>query len=150
MSDFQRLMDSSPFLPDKSSPGDRGRDDVTPPLSPDDLKYIEEFNSKGWDFPVPGPSPTPGHHTPTAMEAWAERPTSEPFQPASWFLTTSATLTTNTQSSHGPPCPPHCQRSPLRGNGGNIGGGAGVHVSHSPTRSPGPPDQDYLYPKGTK
>ncbi|XP_036822439.1 microtubule cross-linking factor 1-like isoform X1 [Oncorhynchus mykiss] len=150
MSDFQRLMDSSPFLPDRGRHGDRGRDDVTPPLSPDDLKYIEEFNSKGWDFPVPGPSPTPGHHTPTAMEAWAERPASEPFQPASWFLTTSATLTTNTQSSHEPPCPPHCQRSPLRGNGGNIGGGAGVHVSHSPTRSPGPSDQDYLYPKGTK
>ncbi|XP_029582461.1 microtubule cross-linking factor 1 isoform X2 [Salmo trutta] len=150
MSDFQRLMDSSPFLPDRSRHGDRGRDDVTPPLSPDDLKYIEEFNSKGWDFPVPGPSPTPGHHTPTAMEAWAERPASEPFQPASWFLTTSATLTTNTQSSHEPSCSPHCQRSPLRGNGGNIGGGAGVHVSHSPTRSPGPSDQDYLYPKGTK
>eukprot|EP00063_Salmo_salar_P068526 XP_014043361.1 PREDICTED: microtubule cross-linking factor 1-like isoform X2 [Salmo salar] len=150
MSDFQRLMDSSPFLPDRSRHGDRGRDDVTPPLSPDDLKYIEEFNSKGWDFPVPGPSPTPGHHTPTAMEAWAERPASEPFQPASWFLTTSATLTTNTQSSHEPPCSPHCQRSPLRGNGGNIGGGAGVHVSHSPTRTPGPSDQDYLYPKGTK
>uniref|UniRef100_A0A8C7KIN9 Microtubule crosslinking factor 1 n=1 Tax=Oncorhynchus kisutch TaxID=8019 RepID=A0A8C7KIN9_ONCKI len=150
MSDFQRLMDSSPFLPDRGRHGDRGRDDVTPPLSPDDLKYIEEFNSKGWDFPVPGPSPTPGHHTPTAMDAWAERPASEPFQPASWFLTTSATLTTNTQSSHEPPCPPHCQRSPLRGNGGNIGGGAGVHVSHSPTRSPGPSDQDYLYPKGTK
>ncbi|KAM9427051.1 microtubule cross-linking factor 1-like [Salvelinus alpinus] len=149
MSDFQRLMDSSPFLPDRSRHGDRGRDDVTPPLSPDDLKYIEEFNSKGWDFPVPGPSPTPGHHTPTAMEAWAERPASEPFQPASWSLTTSVTLTTNTQSSHEPPCPPHHQRSPLRGNEGNIGGGAGVHVSHSPTRSPGPSDQDYLYPKGT-
>lgn len=59
-------------------------------------------------------------------------------------------MTTNTQSSHEPPCSPHCQRSPLRGNGGNIGGGAGVHVSHSPTRTPGPSDQDYLYPKGTK
>uniref|UniRef100_A0A3B3ZC80 Uncharacterized protein n=1 Tax=Periophthalmus magnuspinnatus TaxID=409849 RepID=A0A3B3ZC80_9GOBI len=51
MSDFQRLMDSSPFLPDKDRHSDRGPDDVTPPLSPDDLKYIEEFNSKGWDFP---------------------------------------------------------------------------------------------------
>nr|XP_029513116.1 microtubule cross-linking factor 1-like [Oncorhynchus nerka] len=148
MSDFQRLMDSSPFLPDKSRHGDCGRDDVTPPLSPDDLKYIEEFNSKGWGFPVPGPSPTPGHHTPTPMEAWAERPTSEPFQPALWFLTTSATLTTNTLSSPEPH--PLCQHSPLRGNGGNRGGGASVHVSHSPTRPPGTPEQDYMYPKGTK
>ncbi|XP_055721716.1 microtubule cross-linking factor 1-like [Salvelinus fontinalis] len=148
MSDFQRLMDSSPFLPDKSRHGDCGRDDVTPPLSPDDLKYIEEFNSKGWGFPVPGPSPTPGHHTPTPMEAWADQPTSEPFQPALWFLTTSATLTTNTLSSPEPH--PLCQHSPLRGNGGNRGGGASVHVSHSPTRPPGTPEQDYMYPKGTK
>ncbi|XP_042185545.1 LOW QUALITY PROTEIN: microtubule cross-linking factor 1-like [Oncorhynchus tshawytscha] len=116
MSDFQRLMDSSPFLPDKSRHGDCGHDDVTPPLSPDDLKYIEEFNSKGWGFPVPGPSPTPGHHTPTPMEAWAERPTSA---------------------------------LPLRGNGVTEEG-ASVHVSHSPTRPPGTPEQDYMYPKGTK
>ncbi|KAK6311228.1 hypothetical protein J4Q44_G00192830 [Coregonus suidteri] len=60
----------------------------------------------------------------------------------------SATLTTNTLSSPEPP--PHCQHSPLRGNGGNRGGGASVHVSHSPTRPPGTPEQDYLYPKGTK
>ncbi|XP_019901060.2 microtubule cross-linking factor 1 isoform X3 [Esox lucius] len=150
MSDFQRLMDSSPFLPDKSRHGECGRDDVTPPLSPDDLKYIEEFNSKGWDFPVPGPSPTPSHHAPSAVEAWAERAPAEPFQSSSsWFLTTNVTLTTNTLSGPEPPCTPHCQRSPLRGNGGN-GGGVAVHVAHSPTRPPGPPDQDYLYPKGTK
>ncbi|KAL0966947.1 hypothetical protein UPYG_G00302630 [Umbra pygmaea] len=147
MSDFQRLMDSSPFLPDKSRHGECGRDDVTPPLSPDDLKYIEEFNSKGWDFPVPGPSPTPSHHTPSTTEAWVERPTSEPFQSSSWFLTTSATLTTNTLSSLDTPCPPYCQRSTLRGYRGN-GGGAGVHITHSPTRSNAPLDQDYLYPKG--
>ena len=68
MSDFQRLMDSSPFLPDKASHlgergGGRDRGEVTPPLSPDDLKYIEEFNSKGWELanalsascPIPGP-----------------------------------------------------------------------------------------------
>lgn len=86
MSDFQRLMDSSPFLPDKSRHGDCGRGDVTPPLSPDDLKYIEEFNSKGWSFPVPGPSPTPGHHNPTTMEAWAERPTSGTDAPSVYTL----------------------------------------------------------------
>uniref|UniRef100_A0A8C3B697 Microtubule crosslinking factor 1 n=1 Tax=Cyclopterus lumpus TaxID=8103 RepID=A0A8C3B697_CYCLU len=37
MSDFQRLMDSSPFLPDKTHHGDLAQDDFTPPLSPDDL-----------------------------------------------------------------------------------------------------------------
>ncbi|XP_062338331.1 microtubule cross-linking factor 1 isoform X3 [Osmerus eperlanus] len=152
MSDFQRLMDSSPFLPDKSRHGDSGQDDVTPPLSPDDLKYIEEFNSKGWDFPS-APSPS-------ALEAWGERPgegrvgepPSEPFQPASWFLTTSATLTTNTLSS-----PEHCQRSPIRGNGAGAAGSDhhGVHVLHSPTRPgaahrPATPESDFLYAKGTK
>uniref|UniRef100_A0A671L8K0 Microtubule cross-linking factor 1-like n=1 Tax=Sinocyclocheilus anshuiensis TaxID=1608454 RepID=A0A671L8K0_9TELE len=76
MSDFQRLMDSSPFLPDKSKPGEHGRDDVTPPLSPDDLKYIEEFNSKGWDLPTSSLAacPIPGPVIPSpVMEAWTER-----------------------------------------------------------------------------
>ncbi|KAJ8011064.1 hypothetical protein DPEC_G00054310 [Dallia pectoralis] len=145
MSDFQRLMDSSPFLPDKSRHGDCGHDDVTPPLSPDDLKYIEEFNSKGWDFPVPGPSPTPSHHAPSAMDTWVERPPPEPFQSASWFLTTNVTMTTNTLTGPDLPSTPQCHRPPLRGNGGN-GGGVGVHVAHSPTR---PPDQDHIYPKVT-
>ncbi|XP_024860613.1 microtubule cross-linking factor 1 isoform X2 [Kryptolebias marmoratus] len=142
MSDFQRLMDSSPFLPDKTRLGDSGRDDVTPPLSPDDLKYIEEFNNKGWDFPPSASSPRPVREG---------EPGPEPFQPASWFLTTSATLTTSTLSS-----PEHCHRSPLRGNG--AGGGVehfGVHILHSPTRAgaaerPSAPEPDLLYSKGMK
>ncbi|XP_047444711.1 microtubule cross-linking factor 1 isoform X2 [Mugil cephalus] len=154
MSDFQRLMDSSPFLPDKTRHGDQGQDDITPPLSPDDLKYIEEFNNKGWDFP--SSSSGPG----LVREAWTDKIAEarqgdaglDPFQPPSWFLTTSATLTTSTLSS-----PEHCHKSPLRGNGA---GGAGVehfgvHLLHSPTR-PGAAerttaqDLDFLYAKGTK
>uniref|UniRef100_A0A8D2P2D9 Microtubule crosslinking factor 1 n=1 Tax=Zosterops lateralis melanops TaxID=1220523 RepID=A0A8D2P2D9_ZOSLA len=49
MSEFQRLMDISPFLPEKNLPSSGSKDDITPPLSPDDLKYIEEFN-KNWDY----------------------------------------------------------------------------------------------------
>ncbi|KAM9719716.1 microtubule cross-linking factor 1 isoform 2-T2 [Menidia menidia] len=145
MSDFQRLMDSSPFLPDKTRHGDGGHDDVTPPLSPDDLKYIEEFNNKGWDFPPSPSGPRPLREGEPAPEA---------FPPASWFLTTSATLTTSTLSS-----PEHCHRPPLRGNGAGAGGVGvehyGLHVLHSPTR-PGaaecPPgqDPDFLYAMGTK
>ncbi|KAL7851245.1 hypothetical protein AOLI_G00216010 [Acnodon oligacanthus] len=158
MSDFQRLMDSSPFLPDKSKSGEHGRDEATPPLSPDDLKYIEEFNNKGWELPaaslascpIPGPALPP-----TVVEAWAERadsrrhpdPPSEAFQPASWYLTTSATLTTNTMSS-----PEHCQRLPLRGASGSEH--FGVRVLHSPTRgeraAPGPSEQEYMFSKVSK
>ncbi|XP_059200221.1 microtubule cross-linking factor 1 [Centropristis striata] len=155
MSDFQRLMDSSPFLPDKTRHGDLGQDDVTPPLSPDDLKYIEEFNNKGWVFPSSASGPDP------AREVWTDKPPEarggelllEPFQPASWFLTTSATLTTSTLSS-----PEHCHKSPLRGNGAGAGG-VGVehfaHMLHSPTRTgaaerPTAQDPDFLYAKGTK
>ncbi|XP_008277899.1 microtubule cross-linking factor 1 [Stegastes partitus] len=146
MSDFQRLMDSSPFLPDKTRHGDQGQDDVTPPLSPDDLKYIEEFNNKGWDFESPAPIPGPIREGEPVIPG--------PFQPASWFLTTSATLTTSTLSS-----PEHCHKSPLRGNGaGATGVGVehyGVHLLHSPTR-PGAAerttaqDPEFLYAKGTK
>ncbi|XP_044224688.1 microtubule cross-linking factor 1 isoform X2 [Thunnus albacares] len=156
MSDFQRLMDSSPFLPDKTRHGDQGQDDVTPPLSPDDLKYIEEFNNKGWDFPSSTSGPGP------AREVWGEKtpearggePVPDPFQPASWFLTTSATLTTSTLSS-----PEHCHKSPLRGNGAGAAGLGvehyGVHILHSPTRTgaaerPTAQDPDFLYAKGTK
>ncbi|XP_051553360.1 microtubule cross-linking factor 1-like isoform X2 [Myxocyprinus asiaticus] len=157
MSDFQRLMDSSPFLPDKSKAGESGWDDVTPPLSPDDLKYIEEFNSKGWDLttsslfacPIPGPVIPP-----PVMEAWADRAesrrvesTSEAFQSASWYMTTSATLTTNTMSS-----PEYCQKLPLRATQGAEQ--FGVHVLHSPARgersTPGPPEQEYMFSKVTK
>uniref|UniRef100_A0A672IVG0 Microtubule crosslinking factor 1 n=1 Tax=Salarias fasciatus TaxID=181472 RepID=A0A672IVG0_SALFA len=145
MSDFQRLMDSSPFLPDKTRPGDPGQDDITPPLSPDDLKYIEEFNNKGWDFPPSAPGPGPVREG---------EPVPDPFQPASWFLTTSATLTTSTLSS-----PEHCHKSPLRGNGAGAAGVGlehyGVHILHSPTRPGGAErttaqDPDFLYAKGTK
>uniref|UniRef100_A0A1A8FTL0 SOGA family member 2 n=1 Tax=Nothobranchius korthausae TaxID=1143690 RepID=A0A1A8FTL0_9TELE len=142
MSDFQRLMDSSPFLPDKTRPGDLIRDDITPPLSPDDLKYIEEFNKKGWDFP----SATSGTRPLREGE-----PGPDPFQPTSWFFTTSATLTTSTLSS-----PEHCHRSPLRGNGAGVGmEHYGVHILHSPTRTgtaerASVPDPDLLYSKGSR
>ncbi|XP_036410339.1 microtubule cross-linking factor 1-like isoform X2 [Megalops cyprinoides] len=129
MSEFQRLMDSSPYLPEKGMHGSSGRDEVTPPLSPDDLKYIEEFNSKRWDFPSPSGPPE------ALREAWAERPegrraeqTSEPFQPDSWYLTTSATITTNTLSS-----PEHCQK---QAPGSSVGADHyGVRVFRSPSRN---------------
>ncbi|XP_074508042.1 microtubule cross-linking factor 1 isoform X1 [Sebastes fasciatus] len=152
MSDFQRLMDSSPFLPDKTRHGDLGQDDVTPPLSPDDLKYIEEFNNKGWDFPSSASGVDP------AQEVWTDKPPEarggelllEPFQPPSWFLTTSATLTTSTLSS-----PEHCHKSPLRGNGAGAAGVGLVHMLHSPTRHgaaerPTAQDPEFLFAKGTK
>ncbi|XP_047225088.1 microtubule cross-linking factor 1 isoform X5 [Girardinichthys multiradiatus] len=145
MSDFQRLMDSSPFLPDKTRPGGTDQDDVTPPLSPDDLKYIEEFSNKGWGYPGP--------------RLWTGRPAEvlegetgpDPFQPASWFLTTSATLTTSTLSS-----PEHCHKSPLRGNGAGVGvEHYGVPILHSPTRAGAAEhatvqDPDLLYSRGCK
>ncbi|XP_051943843.1 microtubule cross-linking factor 1 isoform X2 [Hippocampus zosterae] len=136
MSDFQRLMDSSPFLPDKMRHGERGQDDVTPPLSPDDLKYIEEFNNKGWDLS----SSTVASF---AYDAWTNKtsetqgvePVTESFQPASWFLTSSASLTTT---------------STLNSRAGAGEDAYGVHILHSPTR-PGPePDSDPLYTKGMK
>ncbi|XP_051983667.1 microtubule cross-linking factor 1-like isoform X2 [Xyrauchen texanus] len=152
MSDFQRLMDSSPFLPDKSQAGASGQDDMTPPLSPDDLKYIEEFNSKGWDqttcslsaCPIPGPVIPP-----PVMEAWADRveSTSEAFQSASWYMTTSATMTTNTMS-----IPEYSQKLPLRATQGAEQ--FGVHVLRSPARgersTSGPPEQEYMFSKVTK
>ncbi|KAJ8268030.1 hypothetical protein COCON_G00132020 [Conger conger] len=122
MSEFQRLMDSSPFLPDRTVHGDDGRrDDVTPPLSPDDLKYIEEFNSKGWDFQS-------SQGLGAAVEVRRPEPAAGAFQPASWFLTTNATLTTNTLSS-----PEHSQR-PAPRNGGGADRYA-VRVLHSPPLS---------------
>ncbi|XP_029109117.1 microtubule cross-linking factor 1 isoform X3 [Scleropages formosus] len=123
MSEFQRLMDSSPFLPDKNGRGSAGREEATPPLSPDDLKYIEEYNSKGWDFP---PAEAPAEAWPERSEVRrAEQTCEQPFQPTSWFLTTSATLTTSTLSS-----PEHCQRQPLRG--ATAPERYGVRVLHSP------------------
>ncbi|KAJ8272893.1 hypothetical protein GJAV_G00094680 [Gymnothorax javanicus] len=126
MSEFQRLMDSSPFLPDRTAHADDARqDEVTPPLSPDDLKYIEEFNSKGWEFQS-------GQSLGAAGPAWPEvrrtEQAADTFLPASWYLTTSATLTTNTLSS-----PEHCQRSAPR-NGGSADRCA-VRILHSPPLS---------------
>lgn len=145
MSDFQRLMDSSPFLPVKTRNDEQAQDDVTPPLSPDDLKYIEEFNNKGWEFPATTLGPGPPRE-PSSTEAQGE----DPFQPAAWFLTTSATLTTSTLSS-----PDHCHKSPLRGNGAGRAENCGIHVLLSPSRTGAPEhptaqEPDFLYAKGTK
>ncbi|XP_074879113.1 microtubule cross-linking factor 1 isoform X7 [Buteo buteo] len=128
MSEFQRLMDISPFLPEKNLPSSSSKDDITPPLSPDDLKYIEEFN-KNWDY-----SNTRNHGAATEKpaEGWAERteigkagndPASDPFQ--AWYLTTSVTMTTNTMTS-----PEHCQKQPMRSHG--VSEKMGVRVFHSP------------------
>ncbi|NXA46998.1 MTCL1 factor, partial [Nothocercus julius] len=130
MSEFQRLMDISPFLPEKALPSSSSKDDITPPLSPDDLKYIEEFN-KNWDY-----SNTRNHGgaAEKPSEAWAERtemgkagnePASDPFQASSWYLTTSVTMTTNTMTS-----PEHCQKQPTRSHG--VPEKMGVRVFHSP------------------
>lgn len=130
MSEFQRLMDISPFLPEKNLPSSGSKDDITPPLSPDDLKYIEEFN-KNWDY-----SNTKNHGgtTEKPAESWAERteigkagndPASDPFQASSWYLTTSVTMTTNTMTS-----PEHCQKQPTRSH--SVTDKMGVRVFHSP------------------
>ncbi|XP_064909233.1 microtubule cross-linking factor 1 isoform X4 [Columba livia] len=127
MSEFQRLMDISPFLPEKHLPSSSSKDDITPPLSPDDLKYIEDFN-KNWDY-----SNTRGT-TEKPAEGWAERteigkagndPASDPFQASSWYLTTSVTMTTNTMTS-----PEHCQKQPTRSH--SVAEKMGVRVFHSP------------------
>ncbi|XP_054623078.1 microtubule cross-linking factor 1 isoform X2 [Dunckerocampus dactyliophorus] len=153
MSDFQRLMDSSPFLPDKTHYSERGQDDITPPLSPDDLKYIEEFNNKGWDFPtstaVPGPAPEAwGSKT---SETRAVEPAMDSLQLASWFLTSSPSLTTTSTLTN----PDSCHKSTARCTGAGVGAdNYGVHILHSPTR-PGPAEHsmresDLLYAKGSK
>uniref|UniRef100_A0A8C8SLY8 Microtubule crosslinking factor 1 n=1 Tax=Pelusios castaneus TaxID=367368 RepID=A0A8C8SLY8_9SAUR len=130
MSEFQRLMDISPFLPEKTLPSSSSKEDISPPLSPDDLKYIEEFN-KNWDY-----SNTRNHSgaTEKPAETWAERTeigkvgsdsTSHPFQGSSWYLTTSVTMTTNTMTS-----PEHCQKQPLSRH--VVTEKMGVKVFHSP------------------
>lgn len=116
MFEFHRLMDSSPFLPDKNQASTNGKDDLTPPLSPDDLKYIEEFN-KNWDYNAVKLGEAVEHPT----EAWGERtesgkgvndPSSNSLSPSSWFLTTSVTMTTTSMTN-----PDHCQNSPQRSHG---------------------------------
>ncbi|XP_042115874.2 microtubule cross-linking factor 1 isoform X2 [Peromyscus maniculatus bairdii] len=128
MSEFQRLMDVSPFLPEKGLPSASSKEDVTPPLSPDDLKYIEEFNSKNWDYTPPRTG------TDRPPDLWADRTevgrvgqeaTTEPFPDSSWYLTTSVTMTTDTMTS-----PEHCQKQPLRSH--VLTEQSGVHVLHSP------------------
>uniref|UniRef100_A0A8C5NIL6 Microtubule crosslinking factor 1 n=1 Tax=Junco hyemalis TaxID=40217 RepID=A0A8C5NIL6_JUNHY len=130
MSEFQRLMDISPFLPEKNLPSSGSKDDITPPLSPDDLKYIEEFN-KNWDY---NDTRSHGGATEKPAEGWAERteigkagkdPASDPFQASSWYLTTSVTMTTNTMTS-----PEHCQKQPARSH--SVTDKMGVRVFHSP------------------
>uniref|UniRef100_A0A6J0TKX5 Microtubule cross-linking factor 1 isoform X2 n=1 Tax=Pogona vitticeps TaxID=103695 RepID=A0A6J0TKX5_9SAUR len=157
MSEFKRLMEISPFLPDKSLPSTKSKEDITPPLSPDDLKYIEEFN-KNWDY-----STTRNHSgaVDRPAEAWAERTEigktgnnsiPDPFQPESWYLTTNVTMTTNTVTS-----PEHCQKQPLRSHAATEK--MGVRVFHSPPvvrrfdnsavaghEGKSPPEPDFLFP----
>uniref|UniRef100_A0A8C0RYV4 Microtubule crosslinking factor 1 n=1 Tax=Canis lupus familiaris TaxID=9615 RepID=A0A8C0RYV4_CANLF len=120
MSEFQRLMDVSPFLPEKGVPATSSKEDITPPLSPDDLKYIEEFNSKNWDERPPEPWADRTEGGRAGSEAGAE-----PFPDSSWYLTTSVTMTTDTMTS-----PEHCQKQPLRSP--MCAEQAGVRVLHSP------------------
>uniref|UniRef100_A0A5F8GKG0 Microtubule crosslinking factor 1 n=1 Tax=Monodelphis domestica TaxID=13616 RepID=A0A5F8GKG0_MONDO len=126
MSEFQRLMDISPFLPEKAMPSANHKEDITPPLSPDDLKYIEEFN-KNWDYP-----PSQSHRNGLAEkppDSWAERTeggrSGNDVPGSSWYLTTSVTMTTNTTTS-----PEHCQKQPLKSH--VIADKTGVRVFHSP------------------
>ncbi|XP_060099982.1 microtubule cross-linking factor 1 isoform X1 [Heteronotia binoei] len=157
MSEFKRLMDISPFLPEKTLPSSSTKEDITPPLSPDDLKYIEEFN-KNWDYS------TSRNHNGAAersTDTWAERTeigkagnnsVPDSFQPSSWYLTTSVTMTTNTMTS-----PEHCQKQPLWSQ--VVTEKMGVRVFHSPpvvrrfdnsviagNEGKGQPEPDFLFP----
>nr|XP_056710915.1 microtubule cross-linking factor 1 [Euleptes europaea] len=157
MSEFKRLMDISPFLPEKTLASNSTKEDITPPLSPDDLKYIEEFN-KNWDCS------TSRNHNGAAerpADTWAERTeigkagnnsVPDPFQPSSWYLTTSVTMTTNTMTS-----PEHCQKQPLWSQ--VVTEKMGVRVFHSPpivrrfdnsviagNEGKGQPEPDFLFP----
>lgn len=120
MSEFQRLMDVSPFLPEKGLPAASSKEDITPPLSPDDLKYIEEFNSNSWDERPPDPWAGKTEGGRAGGEASVE-----PFPDSSWYLTTSVTMTTDTMTS-----PEHCQKQPLRSHVRTEP--SGVRVLHSP------------------
>ncbi|XP_063779557.1 microtubule cross-linking factor 1 isoform X2 [Pseudophryne corroboree] len=126
MSEFHRLMESSPFLPDKNLDLSGDKDELTPPLSPDDLKYIEEFN-KNWDY-------SNGGQGDNIVRISGERagngnvesePASETFQSSSWFLTTSVTMTTNTLTN-----PEHCQNQSPQSH--NVAERIGVMVFKSP------------------
>ncbi|KAM6457246.1 microtubule cross-linking factor 1 isoform 3-T3 [Liasis olivaceus] len=157
MSEFKRLMDISPFLPEKSIPSSNTKEDTTPPLSPDDLKYIEEFN-KNWDYNTTR-SQSGALERPS--DTWTERTeigktgnnsVPDPFQPSSWYLTTSVTMTTNTMTS-----PEHCQKQSLRSH--IVTEKIGVRVFHSPpvvrrfdnslvtgNEGKNQPETDFLFP----
>ncbi|KAM3928789.1 microtubule cross-linking factor 1 isoform 2-T2 [Leptodactylus fuscus] len=126
MSEFHRLMESSPFLPDKSLDLSGDKDELTPPLSPDDLKYIEEFN-KNWDYSSVGQGDKlkrVGVERAGNGKLESKSP-SETFQSSSWFLTTSVTMTTNTMTS-----PEHCLKQSPRSH--VVAERMGVRVFHSP------------------
>ncbi|XP_064150777.1 microtubule cross-linking factor 1 isoform X1 [Loxodonta africana] len=132
MSEFQRLMDLSPFLPDQGLPSAGSKEDTTPPLSPDDLKYIEEFNNKAWDYSPPRDCGGVGPGRPP--DSWTDRTevglagadaAADPFPDSSWYLTTSITMTTDTMTH-----PEHCQKQPLRSH--VAADRSGVRVLHSP------------------
>ncbi|XP_057360032.1 microtubule cross-linking factor 1 isoform X9 [Manis pentadactyla] len=122
MSEFQRLMDISPFLPEKGLPAVSSKEDISPPLSPDDLKYIEEFNSKSWGWDERPPDSWEGR---TEGGQAGNEASTEPFPDSSWYLTTSVTMTTDTMTS-----PEYCQKQPLRSH--VCAEQAGVRVLHSP------------------
>ncbi|CAH2284828.1 microtubule cross-linking factor 1 [Pelobates cultripes] len=129
MSEFHRLMESSPFLPEKNLDCVSDKDELTPPLSPDDLKYIEEFN-KNWDYSnisniglgdkMGGASGAGVGNGNTEKEL-----STETFQAPSWFLTTSVTMTTNTLTN-----PEHCPKQSPRSH--IVAERVGIRVFHSP------------------
>uniref|UniRef100_A0A8C5Q799 Microtubule crosslinking factor 1 n=1 Tax=Leptobrachium leishanense TaxID=445787 RepID=A0A8C5Q799_9ANUR len=129
MSEFHRLMESSPFLPEKNLDFASEKDELTPPLSPDDLKYIEEFN-KNWDYSSAGQSDkvvgvcgaTAGNGKP---ETNLVTETFQSSSSSSWFLTTSITMTTNTLTN-----PEHCPKQSPRSP--TVPERMGIRVFHSP------------------
>ncbi|XP_056377562.1 microtubule cross-linking factor 1 isoform X3 [Hyla sarda] len=126
MSEFHRLMESSPFLPEKNLDLSGDKDELTPPLSPDDLKYIEEFN-KNWDYSIVGQGDKIlrlGGERAENGKVELKSP-SETFQSPSWFLTTSVTMTTNTVTS-----PEPCLKQSPRSHA--VAERMGVRVFHSP------------------
>ncbi|XP_073407048.1 microtubule cross-linking factor 1 isoform X4 [Dendrobates tinctorius] len=126
MSEFHRLMESSPFLPDKNLDLSVDKDELTPPLSPDDLKYIEEFNNN-WDYNSVGQGDKvtrAGGERAGNGKVESKSP-SETFQSSSWFLTTSVTMTTNTMTS-----PERCLKQSPKSH--NVTERMGVRVFHSP------------------
>ncbi|MEE6464444.1 hypothetical protein FKM82_006262 [Ascaphus truei] len=126
MSEFHRLMERSPFLPDKNSDFNDNRDEFSPPLSPDDLKYIEDFN-KNWDYSCVGQGDKiEGVCGGKAGSGKIETNSgSNTFQTSSWFLTTSVTMTTNTLTNL-----EHCQKQPPESH--TVAEQIGVRVFHSP------------------